>query len=191
MYTEIAQLQLQQAHAHGNSATATKLATSRTINGTSFNGTANITTSKWGTARTISLSGAVTGSASVDGSGNVTIPTNTVSNTTSVSFAKKGEATITRRGNVVTVYAVMSLGSGEAYTSTNYATLPDWAVPSASINPNETYKAAKSSTGVDLNLVATGYIMIRTTLKQIAFIANNTSSTSTASLTLTFSYVVD
>lgn len=59
----------------GNAATATKLQTARTINGTSFNGTTNIVTAYWGTARTISLSGAVTGSASVNGSQNVTITT--------------------------------------------------------------------------------------------------------------------
>lgn len=59
----------------GNAATATKLQTARTINGTSFDGTANIVTAYWGTARTISLSGAVTGSASVNGSQNVTIAT--------------------------------------------------------------------------------------------------------------------
>ena len=59
----------------GNAATATKLQTARTINGTSFNGTTDIVTAYWGTARTISLSGAVTGSASVNGSQNVTITT--------------------------------------------------------------------------------------------------------------------
>lgn len=59
----------------GNAATATKLQTARTINGTSFNGSANITTAYWGATRTITLSGAVTGSASVNGSQNVTITT--------------------------------------------------------------------------------------------------------------------
>ena len=52
----------------GNSATATKLATARSINGTSFDGTANITTANWGTARTITIGN--TGK-SVNGSGNV------------------------------------------------------------------------------------------------------------------------
>ena len=47
---------------------ATKLATARNINGTLFDGTADITTSKWGTARTITLG--PTGK-SIDGSGNV------------------------------------------------------------------------------------------------------------------------
>lgn len=37
----------------GNASTATTLQTGRTINGTTFNGSANITTSYWGTARTI------------------------------------------------------------------------------------------------------------------------------------------
>lgn len=52
----------------GNSATATTLATARTINGTSFNGSANITTANWGTARTITIGN--TGK-SVNGSANV------------------------------------------------------------------------------------------------------------------------
>ena len=56
----------------GNASTATKLQTARTINGTSFDGTANITTVKWGTARNIYIrdaSQAHTGAAvSVDGS---------------------------------------------------------------------------------------------------------------------------
>lgn len=62
----------------GNAGTATKLQTARKVNGTPFDGTADITTAKWGTARNITISGAVTGSANgVDGSQNITI--NTVS----------------------------------------------------------------------------------------------------------------
>jgi hypothetical protein len=52
----------------GNAATATALKTARNINGTSFDGTAAITTSSWGTSRTITIGS--TGKA-VDGSGNV------------------------------------------------------------------------------------------------------------------------
>lgn len=58
----------------GNATTATTLQTSRTINGTSFNGSANITTSYWGTTRTFYIndpSGAHYNSYSVNGSGNV------------------------------------------------------------------------------------------------------------------------
>lgn len=39
----------------GNATTATTLQTARTINGTSFNGSANITTANWGTARNITI----------------------------------------------------------------------------------------------------------------------------------------
>ena len=58
----------------GNASTATTatrantLTTARTINGTSFNGGANITTANWGTARTITIG--KTGK-SVNGSGNI------------------------------------------------------------------------------------------------------------------------
>jgi hypothetical protein len=51
----------------GNSGTATTLQTARTINGTSFNGGANITTANWGTARTL-------WGQSVNGSANITTP---------------------------------------------------------------------------------------------------------------------
>lgn len=49
--------------------TVNTLATARTINGTSFNGSANITTAKWGTARSITIGNTT---KTVDGSGNVT-----------------------------------------------------------------------------------------------------------------------
>ena len=50
------------------SSTSDKLTTARTINGTSFNGTGNITTANWGTARTLTVGN--TGK-SVNGGGNV------------------------------------------------------------------------------------------------------------------------
>lgn len=66
----------------GNAGSATKLQTARTINGTSFNGTANITTANWGTTRSIYIQDATatnTSSAvSVNGDGNayLKLPTN-------------------------------------------------------------------------------------------------------------------
>ena len=61
----------------GNAATATALQTARSINGTNFNGTGDITTANWGTARNISIADATaanTGTGvSVNGSGNVTL----------------------------------------------------------------------------------------------------------------------
>lgn len=56
-----------------HSETADKLSTARTINGTSFDGSANITTAKWGTARTLNASGVMTGSTSIDGSNNINL----------------------------------------------------------------------------------------------------------------------
>ena len=53
----------------GNAGTATKLQTARTINGTNFDGTGNITTANWGTARNIQIGNT---SKSVNGSANVT-----------------------------------------------------------------------------------------------------------------------
>ena len=53
----------------GNASTATKLQTARTINDTSFDGSGNITTVNWGTARTIKIGNTA---KSVNGSANVT-----------------------------------------------------------------------------------------------------------------------
>jgi hypothetical protein len=52
----------------GNASTATKLAATKTINGTAFDGSENITTANWGTSRTLTIGN--TGK-SVDGSKNV------------------------------------------------------------------------------------------------------------------------
>lgn len=61
----------------GNASTATTLANARTINGTSFNGSANITTTNWGTARNIGIVNSDgTGTpvlTSVNGSANVNL----------------------------------------------------------------------------------------------------------------------
>jgi len=69
---------------------ADQLTTARTINGTSFNGSANITTSNWGTARTLSFTGDATGSASVNGSANVA---------TAMTLANSGVTAGTYGGN--------------------------------------------------------------------------------------------
>lgn len=91
-----------------NAGSATKLATGRKINGSSFNGTADITTANWGTARNICISdsdGTNKGSAvSVDGSGNATL---------------KLPATIKANlsGNATTATCASCNGSGTAFGS--------------------------------------------------------------------------
>ena len=57
----------------GNASTSSTLQTSRTINGTSFNGSTNITTNSWGYSRNLAFTGFATGNGNVDGSGNVSI----------------------------------------------------------------------------------------------------------------------
>lgn len=54
--------------AGGAANSANKLATARTINGTNFDGSGNITTANWGTARNVTVGGTT---KSVNGSGNV------------------------------------------------------------------------------------------------------------------------
>lgn len=91
----------------GNAATASKLATARTINGTNFDGSANITTSYWGTARNIYIqdaTAAYTGAAvSVNGSGNINLKlpsTITAALSGNASTASKWQAarTVTMNG---------------------------------------------------------------------------------------------
>ena len=101
----------------GNSSTATKLATARSINGTNFDGSANITTSKWGAARTITLNGDVNGAIVTDGSANKTVATY-LSNTgvsageyTKVSVDAKGRVTAGSNPTTLSGYGIT-----DAYT---------------------------------------------------------------------------
>lgn len=99
----------------GNAATATtatqanQLTTARTINGTAFNGTSNIVTSYWGTARTLSLTGNATGSVSINGSANVSMNVN-------VNYA-------TSAGNASTLGGTSKAGLFTALSSSNATNL--------------------------------------------------------------------
>ncbi len=110
----------------GNAATATKLQTARTINGTSFDGSADITTAYWGATRTITLSGAVTGSASVNGSQNVTITT--TYQTGSIDGRYVGGKKIAGHGSQGTAYTADTYSSNfvdKAFVA--YAERGSWA----------------------------------------------------------------
>lgn len=130
----------------GNAATATKLQTARTINGTSFNGTANITTAYWGATRTITLSGAVTGSASVNGSQNVTITT--TYQTGSIDGRYVGGKKTAGHGSQGTAYTADTYSSNfvnKAFVA--YAERGSWAYA------NNGY--IKTDTGVNIPLAGT------------------------------------
>lgn len=113
----------------GNAATATKLTTARTINGTSFDGTANITTANWGTARNIYIADATaahTGAAvSVNGSGNATLKlpaTITAALVGNASSASKWATarTLTLSGSVTGSASIDGSGNVTLATTTNH-----------------------------------------------------------------------
>lgn len=117
------------AYLTDNVASATKLATARTINGTSFNGTANITTANWGTARSIGIVNSDgTGTAvtvSVNGSANVNLKlpsTIKASLTGNASTATKLAKSVTLWGNSFDGSASIS-GNMTGIGSTNHARL--------------------------------------------------------------------
>lgn len=133
----------------GNAATATKLQTARTINGTSFDGSANITTAYWGATRTITLSGAVTGSASVNGSQNVTITT--TYQTGSIDGRYVGGKKIAGHGSQGTAYTADTYSSNfvnKAFVA--YAERGSWAYA------NNGY--ITTDTGVNIPLAGTAIL---------------------------------
>lgn len=113
----------------GNSSTATTLQNSRKINGTSFNGSADITTDKWGTARNISISdstGANTGTAiSVNGGTNATlklpatIKATLTGNASTASTAKTIKTSRTNPGNFNTTSESTEITMFKEYSDTS------------------------------------------------------------------------
>lgn len=113
----------------GNAATATSatsassaatLTTARTINGTSFNGSANITTANWGTARTITIGN--TGK-SVNGSANVSWTLSEIG----ADIIPRDDASFgTGKLRVITADATIDLGpaAGSVFLVYNSATTP-------------------------------------------------------------------
>ncbi|ENV00442.1 beta strand repeat-containing protein, partial [Acinetobacter variabilis] len=158
----------------GNAATATKLATARTIGGVSFNGTANInlpgvntagnqntsgnaaTATKLQTARTLSLTGDATGSLSFDGSANasaaLTLASTGIAAGTyrSVTVDAKGRATA---GNPVVIGLVTSSTatgvSNVATTNTN-----------TFLNITEKVGTATASAGTSTQVVGAGTVTV-------------------------------
>lgn len=94
----------------GVASSATLLTDNRTINGTVFNNSGNITTAKWGNVRTFTFSGDVTGTFATDGAAN-TSTTFTLANTGVVAGSygasnKTLSATVDAKGRITTISAV-------------------------------------------------------------------------------------
>lgn len=155
----------------GNAATATKLQTARTINGTSFDGSKNITTANWGTARNISIADSDatnTGTAvSVNGSGAVTLklPATikatlsgkaTSAGTADTASKTTGTFTIQKNGTNITTFN----GSGNATANITFKTSEitndsGYITSSASITGNAktatTLETARTINGTSFN----------------------------------------
>lgn len=97
----------------GNAATATTLQTARTINGTSFNGSANITTANWGTARNLQIGNTA---KSVNGSENVSWSLSEIG-AAAASHTHNYAASPSAGGSASTVYLPRTSG---ASVSANY-----------------------------------------------------------------------
>ena len=103
----------------GNAGTATKLSSARTINGTSFDGSGNITTANWGTARNIYIadnSATNTGPAvSVNGSGNATL-----------KLPATIKATLSGNASTATKLAATKTINGTAFDGSGNITTANW-----------------------------------------------------------------
>jgi hypothetical protein len=137
----------------GNVNTATTLQTARNINGTSFNGSAAITTANWGTSRNLSVGGT---SKAVDGSAAVTWTEAEIAANTAVTLKTARAINGT------------SFNGSAAITTTNWGTSRDvtiggtaksvdgsanvaWAESEIAANTAVTLKTARAINGTDFN----------------------------------------
>ena len=104
---------------NANAVSATKLLTARTINGTNFDGTANITTTNWGTARTLTIGNAA---KSVNGAGNVAWSLNEIGAARSAGEVFSGEA-----ANISTATFVQWLESIGAFNDKSWTARCGWS----------------------------------------------------------------
>jgi hypothetical protein len=138
----------------GNAATATTLQTARTINGTSFNGSANITTTSWGTSRTLSFTGDATGSGAVDGSTNASFAlTLANSGVTAGSYGSSTlipAITVDAKGRVTAVSTnSITVGNGTLTLAVSGNGLSGSQTFTANQTGNATFTVASNATNVN------------------------------------------
>lgn len=111
--------------------TASKLTTARTINGTSFDGSANITTTNWGTARNIGIVNSDgTGTAvttSVNGSGNVNLKLPATIKASLTGNATTASTLATAR----TIGLSGVIATAQSFNGSKNITIPITAVPAS------------------------------------------------------------
>lgn len=152
--------------------TADVLTTARTINGTAFDGSINITTTNWGTSRTLSYTGDVTGSSPVDGSANVATAL-TLANSGVVAGTYNNVATEVRpftvdaKGRITAIGAAVALAPTWASITSKPTTLAGYGITDAATssaltthtsntsNPHSTTKAQVGLGSVDNFATAT------------------------------------
>ena len=131
----------------GNASTASsaaQLTTARSINGTNFNGTGNITTANWGTARNISIADATatnTGTGvSVNGSGNVTLklPATIKASITGDCSGNAGTATKLATARTINIQdsSATNTGTGASFDGSGNATIKLPATIKANVTGN-------------------------------------------------------
>lgn len=126
----------------GNSSSATKLQTARKINGTNFDGSADITTANWGTARTLTIGNS---GKSVNGSGNVSWSLSEIgaapsSHTHSISNITNLQSTLNGKANSSHTHTVANISNlGSNWASALTAAKPNWltSVPSEYVTDSE------------------------------------------------------
>lgn len=138
----------------GNANTATKLQTARTINGTSFDGSTNITTANWGTARNVGIINSDgTGTAvtvSVNGSGNVNLKL-----PAAIKASLTGNAdTASKLHTARTINGTSFDGSGNI-TTANWGTARNVTIQDSTAAHSGTAVSVNGSGNVNLKLPAT------------------------------------
>lgn len=161
----------QQPSVSGNAGTATKLQTVRQINGTNFDGTANITTANWGTARTITIGN--TGK-SVNGSGNVSWSLSEIGAAAAShthSYLPLSGGTVTGNTKLQLGYTVHKANSGSG--SSGYLKIATFTVTSSYINqPVRLFIAQRGRTLNELEILFNNVNSVVATLNTFSKIGN-------------------
>ena len=149
---------------NGNADSATALATARAINGTNFDGTGDITTANWGTARDITIGGTT---RSVNGSANYSWSLSDIGAAgTGSANTFTGVNTFTNASNVFTG----SISGSQAEFSTVTAETLNGTL--AASNLSGQVSLANGGTGADLSAASTGadaFVMVREGTALVAY----------------------